>query len=127
MKFSTALFFAAVSIFGVTANKFIVLLPSDTPQPYIDDVEKALRDSGCKITHSYSKHLATRLVCETGDGGADATCAALIKGFAVESSDEAIENFQVSTQDAKYKPTIEDDQIVPLPAGVGDFFRSSEG
>ncbi|KAL4912463.1 hypothetical protein BDW62DRAFT_194558 [Aspergillus aurantiobrunneus] len=73
------------------ANSILVTYPKDTPDSVINSAKDSIKEAGGVITHEYSL---------------------VIKGFAATAPEEAIQ--QISTQNAAYRPTIEQDQTVSI-------------
>ncbi|KAA8911348.1 proteinase inhibitor, propeptide [Sphaerosporella brunnea] len=94
MKFPTlalALLAAAPSALA-TEKLYIVTFSNETPNSEVVAARDHLARNGCKITHEYT----------------------LIKGFAATCPEATMADYQVSAQSNKYKPTVEEDQVVTI-------------
>ncbi|PGG95628.1 hypothetical protein GX51_08196 [Blastomyces parvus] len=89
---TSLLAFVATVAFAAAGPEKAVLVsyPPDTPSSIIDDAIKAVQDAGGAITHRFE----------------------LIKGFAATAPAAALD--MISTLSEKYRPSIEEDQIVTL-------------
>ena len=88
-----ALLSAALAVVpGVFATKSAIVYFEDknTPDSVIDQAKKDIVADGGKITHSYS----------------------IIKGFAVEAPEEALNKVQAWGEENEYKMTVEEDKSV---------------